>query len=137
MTMGPAGTEFSALHDLAELGRQIEQSREPDPYPRPVGPAPSLGGLRSRAAEVEALVRRHGVDEVKIFGSVARGEAEPDSDLDVLVDLDRGAGLLQLAALQSELEDLLGCPVHVVTTSGLRYASESTRERIAHEAVSL
>jgi predicted nucleotidyltransferase len=93
--------------------------------------------LRSHTAELEAVIRGYGATQVKVFGSVARGEAEPDSDLDVLVDLDEEAGLLQLAALESELEDFLGCPVHVVTSSGLRYASQSTREQITREAISL
>jgi len=72
---------------------------------------------------------------VRVFGSVARGEPEPGSDLDVLVEMDQG--VLAQAALQNDLEDLLGCPVHITTTSGLRHARESTREEIEREAVRL
>ena len=59
------------------------------------------------------------------------------SDLDVLVDVGAGASLLTVAALQNDLEDLLGCPVHVVTTSGLKYAREHVPEQIEGEAVPL
>ena len=58
------------------------------------------------------------------------------SHLDVLVDMER-QGLLDHAALKGDLEDLLGCAVHVTTKGGLRYAREQTRERIEREAVRL
>jgi uncharacterized protein len=74
---------------------------------------------------------------VRVVGSVARGEAGTGSDLDVLVDMGAGASPLTTAALQNDLEDLLGCPVHVVTTSGLKYAREHVREEIEGEAVPL
>jgi len=107
----------------------------PDPYPRPTGPAPTLDELWRRRDEIMRIADRHGASNVRIFGSVARGNAGPGSDLDVLVEMDRG--LLAQAALQNDLEDLLGCPVHVTTTSGLRYAREDAREEIEREAVSL
>jgi predicted nucleotidyltransferase len=72
-----------------------------------------------------------------VFGSVARGDSRPGSDLDVLVDMGDGPSLFKQAALQRELEELLGCPVHVTTTSGLRYAREHTREEIERETVLL
>jgi predicted nucleotidyltransferase len=71
---------------------------------------------------------------VRVFGSVARGEAGPDSDLDVLVEIEQRRGLLDQAGLQGDLEQLLHCPVHVATTRGLRHARESTREQIEREA---
>jgi len=54
------------------------------------------------------------------FGSVARGEARPDSDIDFLVNLEAGRSLLDLARLLRELQALLNCPVDVVTEAGLR-----------------
>jgi predicted nucleotidyltransferase len=57
--------------------------------------------------------------------------------VDVLVDMEDRRSLLEQVALQGDLEELLGCPVHVVTTGGLSYAHEHTRERIEHEAVPL
>ncbi|MGA2929768.1 MAG: nucleotidyltransferase domain-containing protein [Solirubrobacteraceae bacterium] len=64
-----------------------------------------------------------------MFGSVARGDAQPDSDLDLLVEMDAQRGLLEQAALQGDLQELLGCRVHVVRSGGLRDTSDSVRER--------
>jgi predicted nucleotidyltransferase len=83
------------------------------------------------------VAARHGAHAVRVFGSVARGEAGPRSDLDVLVEIEEGRGLFEHAALQADLEDLLNCPVHVATTGGLRYARESARQRIEREATLL
>jgi uncharacterized protein len=63
---------------------------------------------------------------------VARGEADNQSDMDFLVDLDPGRSLLDLGGLQFELEALLGCPVDVVTERGLK---PRIRERVPREAV--
>lgn len=136
MTVQPE-QKYAALHELAERGRGIERQRGADPYPRPTGPAPGLDELRSRRAEITPIAERHGARDVRVFGSVARGDARPDSDLDVLVELGERRGLFDLAALQRDLEDLLGCPVHVMTTSGLRQAHPDTREEIQREAVHL
>lgn len=129
-----AGNSYATLHRLGELGREIDRRREPDPYPRPSGPAPSLRELRRRRDEIERLAARHGAHGVRVFGSVARGEAGPDSDLDVLVEIEQQRGLLEQAGFQGDLEELLRCPVHVATTRGLRHARESTREQIEREA---
>lgn len=134
---GPTDRTYVALHELGELGREIERRRAPDPYPRPTGPAPSLEELRRCRGEIDRIASCHGAREVRIFGSVARGEAGVRSDLDVLVELDERRGLLELAALQSDLEDLLDCPVDVLTVDGLRDARDSTRQRIEREAVPL
>jgi predicted nucleotidyltransferase len=74
---------------------------------------------------------------VRVFGSVARGDAGPGNGLDVLVEMGDRRSLLAQAALQGELDGLLGSPVHVVTTGGLSYAREHTRESIEREAVFL
>jgi predicted nucleotidyltransferase len=129
--------KYAGLRRLGELGREIERQRGPDPYPRPTGPAPTLEELRGRGGEIECVASRHGATALQVFGSVARGDAGPGSDLDVLVNIEEGRGLLELAALQNELEDLLGCPVHVTTTGGLRQARAETRKRIEQEAVRL
>lgn len=95
-------------------------------------------GIRERVAQKRAeLLRaaaRHGARNLRVIGSVARGEARPDSDLDLLVDLDQGRSLLDHAALVIELETLLGCKVDVATEQGLR---PRVRDRVLAEAVPL
>jgi predicted nucleotidyltransferase len=73
-----------------------------------------------------------GVKSLSVFGSVARGEARNDSDVDLLVEFDRPVGLFHLARLQSHLENLIGARVDLVTPGGLR---ASMRDRVLHEAV--
>jgi uncharacterized protein len=93
--------------------------------------------LRRRRDEITRVAERHGASAVHVFGSVARDDSRPGRDLDVLVDMGDGPSLFEQAALQSDLEDLLQCPVHVVTTNGLKYARDHTREQIEREAVPL
>jgi hypothetical protein len=90
--------------------------------------------LRSRRAEILDVARKHGARNVRIFGSVARGDAGPDSDVDILVELEPGRGLLDHAALMLDLTELLGCKVDVVTDRGLR---PRIRDRVLLEAVPL
>ncbi|MBI3972473.1 MAG: nucleotidyltransferase family protein [Chloroflexi bacterium] len=71
--------------------------------------------LRERREEILRTAAQHGVLDVKVLGSVARGEAHPDSDIDVLGTREPGRSLLDLIALKHELEDLLGHRVDVVT----------------------
>jgi predicted nucleotidyltransferase len=90
--------------------------------------------LQAKREEILRAAARHGASNVRIFGSVARGEAGPECDVDVLVDLEPGRSLWDHAALLLELEELLGCPVDVVTERGLR---SRFRERVLREAVPL
>jgi predicted nucleotidyltransferase len=126
---------YAALQRLGDLGREIERRREPDPYPRPSGPAPSLQELLALRDEIARVGARHGVRTVRVFGSVARSEAGPGSDVDILVDTDDPQSLFQQAALQGDLEDLLGCPVDVMTARALARTREHTRQRIEREAI--
>ena len=90
--------------------------------------------LREKREEILRIAARHGACRVRLFGSVARGDADPQSDVDVLVDFERGRSLFDHAALMLELEALLGCKVDVVTERGLR---ERIRDRVLKEAVAL
>ena len=90
--------------------------------------------IRSRREEVLRVAALHGARNLRVFGSVARGEAGPGSDLDLLVDLEPGRSLFDLGGLLMDLQELLGCRVDVVTESGLR---ERIRERVLREAVPL
>jgi uncharacterized protein len=72
--------------------------------------------LRDHQAELEA----RGVRSLALFGSVARDDAQPDSDVDILVEFDRPVGLFGLVELQNHLEDLLGCKVDLGTPDSLK-----------------
>ena len=84
--------------------------------------------------EILRIARRHGVQRVRIFGSVARGESTDLSDLDLLVALDEGRSLLDLVGLKQEIEELLHRSVDVVTERAL---SPYVRDRVLAEAVPL
>ena len=90
--------------------------------------------LRSKRAEVLAVVARHGARNARLFGSVARGRATIASDVDLLVDMEPGRTLLDLVGLEQDLAEMLGRAVDVVTDAGL---SPHLRERILAEAVAL
>jgi uncharacterized protein len=74
----------------------------------------------------QAEINSYGVKSMALFGSVARGEARPDSDVDLLVEFDRPVGLFGLVALQLRLEELLGCPVDIGTWDSLKAPVRST-----------
>jgi len=88
-----------------------------------------LAGHRDAIREA---ARSFGVKSVYIFGSVARGEARPDSDVDVLVEYDHPVGLFEFVRLKRRLEDILGRPVDMTTEDALKPA---LRESIRKEAV--
>ncbi len=88
--------------------------------------------LREKRAEILRVASRHGASDVRVFGSVARGDADRESDIDFLVELETGRSLLDLGGLQMELESLLGRRVDVVTVRGLK---ARIRERVLREAV--
>ena len=78
------------------------------------------------------LRERHHVASLSVFGSVARDEAGPDSDIDVLVTFNRDVSYFELFRVQDYLEDVLGCKVDIVAPGGLR---PEMRDHILQEAV--
>jgi hypothetical protein len=90
--------------------------------------------LKEKREEILKIAEKRGARNVRIFGSVARGDAGPESDVDFLVELDKGTTLLQHNALIRELQDLLGRKVDVVSERGLR---ERIRDRVMREATPL
>ena len=90
--------------------------------------------VNSLREEILATATKHGARNVRLFGSVARGEAGADSDVDMLVELDPGRSLLDLSGLLLDLEDLLGCSVDVATENGLHWY---VRDKVLREAVPL
>jgi predicted nucleotidyltransferase len=76
--------------------------------------------VQARRAQVKAVAARHHASRVRLFGSVARGDERPDSDIDLLVDFTVDSSLFDLMRMTRELEDLLGRPVDVVSVGGLK-----------------
>jgi uncharacterized protein len=93
-----------------------------------------LEELRGRRAEILRLAALHGATNVRIFGSVARGEADEKSDVDFLVDMGSGRSLLDLGGLLEDLRELLSHPLDLVTERGLK---ARIRDRVLKEAVPL
>lgn len=93
----------------------------------------TVDALRTRRDEILATARRRRASNVRVFGSVSRGDAGPSSDLDLLVDFDDDASLLDQVGLAQDLEQLLGVTVDVVSSGGLRPYHEVIRQ----EAVEL
>jgi uncharacterized protein len=90
--------------------------------------------VQSKRDDILRIAESHGARNVRIFGSVARGQAGPDSDVDILVDLEPGRSLFDLGGLLMDLQDLLGTRVDVTTENGLHWY---IRERVLKEAVRL
>ena len=95
----------------------------------------TLDALRAeRREEVLLLAQRRGAHNLRVFGSVARGEANENSDLDLLVAWEPGRSLLDHAGLVQDLQELLGVKVHVGTEKSLHWY---VRDRILLEATPL
>jgi predicted nucleotidyltransferase len=135
-----------AVSELARKTRAVVERLEKDPATRlvvmknnrPVAvisgmgagePAPAAGGaalrsLRDEVLQKADLVRTialaHGAQGIELFGSVARGEDRPESDIDLLVELRPGRSLLDLIGLENDLSDLFGRKVDVATRRSLK-----------------
>ncbi len=94
----------------------------------------TLDQIRKKRSRLLAIAGRHGATNLRVFGSVARGETGPESDLDLLVELEPGRSLLDHIALIQDLEEDLDCRVDVVTETALK---ERYKKRILNEAVPL
>ena len=94
----------------------------------------TLDTLRAKREEILALADRHKAEQVRVFGSVARGEASPESDVDLLVHFRSGASLLDLIGLQQEASDLMQARVDIVSDDVI---SPYLVNRILGEAIPL
>jgi predicted nucleotidyltransferase len=96
---------------------------------------PTVGdAIREKREAILRIAARHGASQVRLIGSVARGEARPDSDVDLLVTWNEGTSLLDQAALMLELENLLGRKVDLASDGWVR---PSIRESVYRDAIAL
>ncbi len=112
---------------LPTLGALIEAAghelvtglrRQPRRLSRLTGPVGRQ--VRRRRHDLVAAAATHGASGLRVFGSVARGQDRPDSDVDLLADLPPGMSLFGLARLQADLEAILGAPVDLVSAADLK-----------------
>ncbi len=94
----------------------------------------TLRTLEERRPQIVALAERYRASEVRVFGSVARGDATEASDVDLLIRTRDGCSLLDLGGLLEDLQDLLECRVDLVTEDGLK---PRLREQVLKEAIAL
>lgn len=94
----------------------------------------TLNDLRKKREHIQKIAQRHGAGNIRVFGSISRGEEGPDSDIDFLVDFEADRSLFDLIGLKLELEELLGYKVDLVTEGGIHRLISS---RIMKEAVPL
>ena len=87
--------------------------------------------LKAERERILQIAAKHRVRRIRVFGSVARGDADHQSDLDLLVEMPAGSTLLDQAALQVELEKTLGCRVDILSENGMK---PRVRERVMKEA---
>lgn len=129
---------MSILDDLANRTETATGIPVDRTWRRPLedatGQPPRLEQLHSRKNEILKIASQHGASNIRIFGSVARGDAEPGSDIDLLVDLERQRTALDLSGLIIELQELLGRRVDVGEASALL---EPMRSRVLQEAIPL
>jgi predicted nucleotidyltransferase len=90
--------------------------------------------LMSKRDQILKIAAQRGAKRIRLFGSAARGDSGPASDVDFLVDFEPGRSLLDQGGLLMDLQELLGCKVDVVSERGLR---PRYRERVLREAVPL
>ena len=90
--------------------------------------------IQIKRSAILHLAQTYGATNLRIFGSVARGEDTSTSDLDLLIDLEPNRSLFDLGGLAMDLQDLLGCPVDIVTEKGLK---QRIRTRVMQEAINL
>jgi predicted nucleotidyltransferase len=91
----------------------------------------TLESIREKRNAIQKITSQYGAHHIRIFGSIANHAGHADSDVDFLIDLDKGRSLLDLGGLQIDLQNLLGCKVDLVTEKGLHWY---LKDKILQEA---
>ena len=94
----------------------------------------TMQALAERRSDILGLAERYHAGEVRVFGSVVRGDSTENSDVDFLITPRRGCSLFDLGGLLEDLQELLGCRVDLVTEDGLK---PRLREQVLKEAIPL
>jgi predicted nucleotidyltransferase/DNA-binding XRE family transcriptional regulator len=123
----PSLPTLAALIQAAGYELVIGMRRQPRRLSRLSGPVGRR--LRRRRREVIAAAAAHGVSNLRVFGSVARGQDRPDSDVDLLADLPAGMSMFGLGRVQADLEGIIGAPVDLVPAQDLKPEVRARAER--------
>jgi predicted nucleotidyltransferase/DNA-binding XRE family transcriptional regulator len=131
-----SGKREPSLKTLARLiaatGHRLDIELAADADARPGLPDSPLGRrLRQRRQSLLSVCARYGVKNLRVFGSVARGEDTPESDIDLLIDLPPNMGLVGLGTLERELSEKLGTKVDLIPSDSLRPRVRIEAEREA------
>lgn len=129
--MTPCPGSKSSRSDALRAGEPGRQAVLSTAAPRR---AVTLDEVRAHRDVILRLGQRLGVRNIRVFGSVARGDAIPGSNPDLLVDVDRGHGRFDMAGFALEVEDDLGVMTQVATLAGVRF---QIRDRVLWDAVAL
>ena len=117
---------------LEETRKQVSRNNKGQPLRKSEMAKSYAELLKAKRDEILRAAIKHGASNVRIFGSVARGEADSASDIDLLVDVEPGRTLFDLGELIFDLQELLGHDVDLVTEKGLH---NRIRERVLKEAI--
>jgi uncharacterized protein len=128
----PALPTLARLIDATGYDLVVDIQWQPPQLSRLSGPVGQL--VKHKRRELVLAAAAHGVRNLRVFGSVARGEDRADSDVDLLADLPPGMGLLGLGRVRAELEAILGAKVDLIPASDLKPA---VRARVEPELVAL
>lgn len=90
--------------------------------------------IKNRREEIINIAQKYGAKNVRVFGSMARGEESAESDLDIIVEMEHGSSLLDIIAIKQDIEELLGRKVDVVTEASI---SPYIRDAVLKGAVNL
>jgi uncharacterized protein len=123
----PSLPTLARLIDSAGSDLVVDIQQQPPQLSRLSGPVGRH--VRRKRRALVAAAAAHEVTNLRVFGSVARGEDRPDSDLDLLVDMPPDMGLLGLGRVQAELEAILGATVDLVPASDLKPEVRARAER--------
>jgi uncharacterized protein len=128
----PALTTLAALVEASGFDLDVRLRRQPSPLHRLTGPVGQR--VRRHRRELTSAAAACGIKHLQVFGSVARGEDRPDSDVDLLADIPAGLGLVPLGSVTAEFERILAARVDLVPAGALK---PDVAARIAADLVAL